>query len=323
MAEKGISPDKLAWHLQRNAAAIEVWRGVTKQQRVNFGNNNEAEIRLQANQGNAGVQTYFVEWVSNQAQPLTTTLTFEARMGNQVVTSDRILFYRFRTVVVVIGGRDQQWTLDRNQAVVAGTGIFRLARDLYEEGYDVHPFAQDEQRRPVWIATPVARAGSGLAYDEVRAAVDLRHVEHVVAMGFSWGGGAVFYLTRRLDRAARGQIQGENIARAFSVPFTAYIDAIQHGERGVFDLRARRWIPPAENRVPPLTQFHVNYYQQADRDWPFEIRGAPVLGANVNRDVNNPILDAQGRVLWHTMIDDSDQVLGAVRQDFQGRAISR
>ncbi|MDW7995170.1 MAG: hypothetical protein RMI91_11000 [Gemmatales bacterium] len=291
MAEKGIPPDKLAWHLQRNAAAIEVWRGVTKQQRVNFGNDNEAEIRLQANQGNAGVQTYFVEWVSNQAQPLTATLTFEARMGNQVVSSDNVTFYRFQSVVIVIGGYTQDNpTLIENDAINDQAGIYRLATWLYRDyGYDVHVFGEHEQNAP---------RGDGTAYETLAHAANHHNQTRAIILGFSFGGGATHNLAHFISQVRQGRVQGQALPNNFFLAFTAYIDAIRH--------RVIRRSPPPEDRRPEGSQYHVAYFQTADNTL-WLIRGAPTANADVNMDVNNPRI--ADRELWHSTIDDSIEVL--------------
>ncbi|MDW7994379.1 MAG: hypothetical protein RMI91_06970 [Gemmatales bacterium] len=300
-------PPGVTYYLRRNAAAIEVWRGVTKQQRVNFGNNeavirweanqenNEVDIRLQANQGNAGVQTYFVEWRESQAGPGTATLTFEARNANGVVSRDSVTFYKFRTTVIVIGGYLQGWTLDPQ--ATNDRGIFLLASHLYaERGYDVHSFAEsDQEARGPGI-------GSGAAYDEAWYAVEHRRVEYVVVMGFSYGGGATYNLVDRLVQAAAQKLVGEEITRAFAIPFTAYIDAIVHGSRP----------PEPVRQAPRMSIFHVNYYQRIDntRFPPFirnGIRGDEVQGSNRNVDVN---AQPWGGNINHTAIDDNLIVLG-------------
>ena len=293
-------PAGIDYYVKRNADVLQVWTGPTKPGNGLFGNNvNEVKIHF----GQGGTTTLWVEWRGDQQQPVNAVLTFEARNANgQVVgQADSLTFYRFQTTVIVIGGRGQQPTLDPEAAARRGHGIFRLARRLYDEGYDVHVFGQHEQS-----SAGGADRARGLAYNTARLAVDRHRVDNIVAMGFSWGGGAVFNLTQRLDDARNGRIANERIARPFQIPFTAYIDAIQHGR-----------VAPAETRLPVNSQHHVNYYQQIDNGIFVTIRGAPVPGAAQNIDVNRPIANEfpPGLRLDHGAIDDNDHVLGLDPQD--------
>jgi hypothetical protein len=297
-------PAGIDYYLKRSAGVLQVWTGPAKPGNGLFGNNvNEVKINF----GQGGTATLWVEWIGDQQQPVNAVLTFEARNANgQVVgQSDSLTFYRFQTTVIVIGGFRQLPTLDARQGARRGHRIFRLARRLYEEGYDVHVFGENDQVSEIGPNT-----GRGRAYDTARFAVDRHHVDNIVAMGFSWGGGAVFNLTQRLDNARNGLIGNERIARPFRIPFTAYIDAIQHGQAG--------FNPPPETCYPIISSHHVNYYQQIDTTYGRfgGIRGAPVEGAATNVDVNDgdnnhaANIFPRGLSLDHGNIDDSDYVLG-------------
>ncbi|MCS7017097.1 MAG: hypothetical protein RMI91_09950 [Gemmatales bacterium] len=125
------------------------------------------------------------EWISGKAQPLTATLTFEARLGNRVVSSDRVTFYRFQAVIVAIGGFTQTPATFEFETIRArGWGIYEIGRELYQtHGFDVHMFAEQEQSHQEQTL------GTGQAYEEVRAAVNLRNVSYLAMLGFSWGAG--------------------------------------------------------------------------------------------------------------------------------------
>jgi hypothetical protein len=263
-----------------------------------FGNNvNEVKINF----GQGGTATLWVEWMGDQQQPVNAVLTFEARNANgQVVgQSDSLTFYRFQTTVIVIGGFTQNPDPRTDQT---GNGLFNFARQrLYaEDGYDVHLFGENEQRRG-------DQAGTGLAYDWALRAVNRHNINNLVVMGFSYGGGATRNLLARIDQDL-GNPQNP-FQRHFVVPFTAYVDAIEHGSRP----------PRAETNLPRRTQFHVNYYQQIDVRF---IRGAPVPGSNVNLDVNVPQINPDQR-LDHGAIDDDrfvqNDLLGHFRRQVNQR----
>ncbi len=209
--------------------------------------------------------------------------------------ADSLTFYRFQTTVIVIGGFQQN--PDPTQQNQQGNGLFNLGRRLYaEDGYDVHLFGEHEQVREG------PNIGTGAAYNWALRAVNQHNITNVVVMGFSWGGGATYNLLDRINRDLNGQLPP--FQNHFVVPFTAYVDAIVHGD-------ARNRAP--EIRLAPLTLFHVNYYQQRTR-FPIPINGAPVPGSNVNRDVNNPQISNQ--VLFHTTIDDDPNVQDEIVRHF-------
>ncbi len=138
-------------------------------------------------------------------------------------------------------------------------------------------------------------------------------------MGFSWGGGATHNLLQRINEDLRNP--QPIFTNAFAVPFTAYVDAIVHGSapRLVFqEGRVTTEPPRAETRLPPLSQFHANYYQVIDQDsapGPTPIRGAPVQGSNIDRDVNAPPPFNPNVQLNHRDVDDDPAVQNALRNN--------
>jgi len=149
-----------------------------------------------------------------------------------------------------------------------------------------------------------ANIGRGAAYNEVINAVNHRRVISLAVYGHSWGGGATYDLINRLTTdAGAGLIQNP-----FDIPYTAYIDAVQHS------LAA---IGAAETRRPPSSQFHVNYYQQIGTPNEFiNIHGNTVQGANFELDVNTTLW---GSLIDHYTIDDDVAELGiAGRNVLQG-----
>ena len=81
------------------------------------------------------------------------------------------------------------------------------------------------------------------------------------------------------------------------MPYTAYIDGIENDSDIDLD---------SERRLPPGTQYHVNYYQRND----FLIRGNSVAGANVDVNVTST---PWGSGLVHTSIDDHVNVRSGVQ----------
>lgn len=247
-------------------ANLKVWTSRTKQQQIFSG------AALTAT-------TVWVEYAgpahASATNPAGLKLTVTDAAGT---ASDKVMFHTFRSVVVAIGGRDQ------NPAHVGdpNLGIFTIATVLYQRGFDVHIYAQDQ----------VAASGAGAPFDEVSSAVKRRNVRNVAIIGYSWGGGATFEL-------ARG-IQGDATLRGrFALRYTAYIDAVTHREIS------------SERRLPPGTSYHDNIYES--RDW--LIRGDSVANAS-NVNVTNT---SWGSGLGHTSIDDHPVVRSIVVSNLTAR----
>jgi hypothetical protein len=247
-------PAGIDYYLKRSAGVLQVWTGPAKPGNGLFGNNvNEVKVNF----GQGGTATLWVEWIGDQQQPVNAVLTFEARNANgQVVgQSDSLTFYRFQTTVIVIGGFGQELRFGDNQGANRGQGIFAVGSEMYREmGYDVLMFAESEQEPG--IGNDSLR-GRGLAYREVVEAISKRQVRHVVAIGFSYGGGAVYNLLWRLQQLYFGNLEpfGENpLGYGYSVPYSAYVDAIVHGSNTA----------QAETRLPVPSNYHVNIYQRID-----------------------------------------------------------
>ena len=212
--------------------------------------------------------TVWVEYISTThttaAAPAGLTLTASDGAGS---VSDQLVFHSFQSVVIAIGGNTQ------NPANVGdpNLGVFTIAANLYQQGYDPHMYAHDQ----------VSSTGAGAAYNEVVSAVKNRNVDYVAIIGYSWGGGATYELAKGLQ--ANTAIQGK-----WTLSYTAYIDGITHG-----------WIS-SETRRPPGSRYHDNIYQR--KDW--LLKGNSVIGA-VNLNVTNT---TWGKNLVHTSIDDNAMV---------------
>ena len=272
------SPTGINYFLRRNNTNVKVWSSRFKGVGATVLNaNDEAQVALDPN------VSYWVEWVNPTFNAADAILTLEARsaQNNAVVgTADSIRVFRFTSVVIAIGGNLQAPTDPLNPQ----QGIFVVGFNLYaNEAYDVYVYAQNAQ-----VAAGADR-GTGAAYSEVVNAVNNRRVTSVSVFGYSWGGGATYNLVDRLVAdAAAGKIQNP-----FSIPYTAYIDAVQHD---FFAFGA------AEIRRPPASQFHVNYFERIGTpDQNLNVMGNSVAGSDFELNVNTA---NWGRAIDHYFIDD-------------------
>ncbi len=216
-------------------------------------------------------------WVESvAAQPGSLQLVARPAGGGDAVAGDVVSFYPFTSIVIALGGENQTPSDPPN----GGHGIFNVARDLYVMGYDVHMYDEDD----------VSSSGAGPAYDELVRAISQRGIGIVSIFGYSHGGGSTHDLAERL--AANAGSVGP-----YTIPYTAYIDAIQNDSD--IDLQAER-------RLPPGTQYHVNYYQQED----LFVRGLDVPGSDVDVNVNTT---PWGAGVEHTGIDDLPNVRNGIR----------
>jgi hypothetical protein len=239
----------LSWNTQ---APLAVWTTATKSAPLS----NPALVR-------AG-QSVWVEYIGQtDASPRTASLTLTVSDLLSSAT-DSVLFHRFQSVVIAIGG----FTHDPRYFGDPSLGTFTMAGKLYDTGYDVHLFAQDQ----------VQSTGKGAAYNEVKSAVLTRNVDYVAIFGFSWGGGATYEL-------AAGLRNTPALAGKYQLKFTAYVDGIQ------------RFTLNSETRLPLGTQFHANYFQRID----WLLKGNSVAGAK-NVNVTQTFW---GKNLNHTTIDDN------------------
>lgn len=214
-------PDSHEWVLRRSNPAIKLWKTPTKGFTELFGDDDTAP---------ADSLAWFIEWVNPNTNTATLELGVREVGGAEVCVVDTIALYRFTSIVIALGGRDQVPADPPNEPTNHGT--FVLAIDLYQQGYDVYMFNEQV----------VEDDGTGPPYDEIVDAVQKRQVQSVGMYGYSWGGGAIYKLANGLTTPA-------------IVPnFACYIDAVTNDGFG------------AENRRPPAVMYHLNMYQQAN--WP-------------------------------------------------------
>ncbi len=242
--DPGPAAPGLKYVLKRTAANIRVWTTQNKTGPL-LDANDETNLTF-----STPTMTVWLENPSGGAADL----EFQAKTDSgTVVSSDKVHFYAFTSIVIALGGRNQV----PNDPPDPREGMFFVAVDLYNEGYDVHMY--DEE-------TVDSNNGGGPAFEEVRSAVQERDVTQVAIFGYSYGGGATYNLSNRLI--------GDGIVGAIS--YTAYCDAVTPPEPSIAQ----------ENRRPVGSSFHVNYYQENGL---FELGGGPTVpAADIDDDVQNP-----------------------------------
>jgi cysteine-rich repeat protein len=240
------APAGYQYVLSRSNAGIRVWSGSQKAFPA-LDNNDDIILSF-----TGAPLTFWVEGFGGFAD---TMLRLEARRTTTgvAVASDEVRFVPFTSIVVALGGENQ--TPDDPPS--SNDGMFNIAKTLYGMGYDVHMYDEDD----------VSSSGSGPVYNEVVRAVQGRGIGIVAVFGYSHGGGSTHDLANRLDDN-RGSIG------TFSIDYTAYVDGIRNSSD--IDITS-------EDRLPPSTAYHVNYYQRED----LFIRGDSVSGANVNVNVGD------------------------------------
>ena len=189
------------------------------------------------------------------------------------ICKKKIHFYAFTSIVVAFGGRDQPPADPPDP----NFGAFHIATNLYTHGYDVHMYNGSGNDRAV-------------AQAEADSAIDHRNVSQVAIFGYSWGGDMTFDVAMCLSARS-------DIGTSFNIKYTAYIDAVNEP-----------WQPtdPAQDQLPPNTQYHVNYYQTTPAPL-WNSHGDFVTGANENHDLTGTL---QG--IPHYTIDDQPNVRNGI-----------
>lgn len=143
-----------------------------------------------------------------------------------------------------------------------------------------------------------------LVYDEIVRAVMTRGVTHVVIIGYSHGGGAVYQLSDRIGRNYNpfGAPELTDITTLFDI-MTVYIDAVTQSFTG------------AENRRPPASDYHMNLYQRH-----VGFRGGPIDDPRPGDfEVNVNEQPLWGTDLTHYTIDDHPNVYEFIRTALDNR----
>ena len=269
--------------LRRSSSSLRVWTTRTRNAgtELTFSGDRSEAISLPP----AGA-TVWVEWQGAHG-----TARLDLRPAGSLGTRgalDRLRFHTFRSIVLSLGGEDQVPSVP----VDPNHGAFVFGVDLYERGYDVHLYDEDN----------VSSSGSGAVYTEVVNALQQRGVTEVVSFGYSHGGGSTWDLVDRLD-ANRASLP------TFSVPYTGYQDGVENDSDIDLD---------QERKFPPSSAFHVNHYQRGSFS-DFFLDGGPVSGAFPVTDGLDVETTPWGAGATHFLVDDYAEVLGTMRDFFLPR----
>jgi len=244
--------------------------------------------------------TLWAEYTKFGNAPCTFTLAVIDRKTNRELFTEEMVFKPFNSVVIVtLGNRQNPADPIANPTHALG----QWAIDLYREGiYDVHLYSN----RAVAGSNSGGNMGSGTAYNEIVSAINDRGVTNVALVGYSYGGGAVYGLSRRLNRNTLPEDDPQrltDITKSFALPFAGYIDAIQN----------RSWGAYAQNQAPHNATKFYNRFQTNDRDhytdYSFPIFGQAFGEAyNTNQNCNaESVADPETgimRLVDHYIIDE-------------------
>ena len=146
--------------------------------------------------------------------------------------------------------------------------------------------------------------GAGITYNEVVSAVQHRNVNQVTIYGYSHGGGSTFVLANLLNNN-RGAIG------AFTIPFTAYIDAVEDDDL---------WDSQQEHRRPPSSGFHITYYQEGHiADGDYGLDGGPMIPPMPPGEGFEDNVDQPTPTETHGTIDDEPAILNDIETGLTSR----
>ncbi|MEO2169018.1 MAG: hypothetical protein ABGY42_13030 [bacterium] len=233
--------------LARSGSSLRLWSSATKETGVLVVDDTTTLSTT------ASETTLFAELVDMNMTDLTLSVV-DTASGN-TLASDVLRFQPFTSLVV---GLDGEFLVPSDPAGGLNAGIADMSIALQKLGYDAHMYAENV----------VDATGAGELYYEIISAVQERGVTQIAFIGFSHGGGSIYDVLAKLDADGIG---------GFTVPFTAYIDGISN---------ATDFTTLAEDRLPPGSAYHVNFYQ-TNFFTPLWIWGTSIPGSVVDVNVNN------------------------------------
>ncbi len=277
----GAGLEGVKYRLIRSDTKIQVWAGENKTGPILTDNGSQTgELSPESD------REMWVEWTDKGDGFTDLSLVVVDERHDRVVdraSEETLRFSPFNSLVIVFGGRSQQ-PADPVQHPGA-EGMFQTAIDLYREGYDVRMYNEK---------TGADGDGNGLAYNEIRDAVNMRGVTHLAVLGYSHGGGSTYDLSQALFENSTGE--RSDIVRDFSLDFTAYVDAVKDSDRGA-DIQ---FVP--EDRRPINTGYHLNQYQRTGF-----LHGTL---SNADRELDRTPLGVD-----HLTIDDHPSVLEEMKRE--------
>jgi hypothetical protein len=239
----------------------------------------------------------FVEWaILDHGTDILSLLN-----GTTFAVLDSVRFHTFRSMVAVFGGRGQNPRDTNNDGLIGDPvggfpfgnreGIFEVAQNLYDTGWDVMAFEVPDAEPPIDEVI-------GVAYTEIVNALSYRLVGDPITygggvsiMGYSWGGSATRALIERLW-----------FEFDYFTVYGVYLDAVVYG--GVLP----------ENTWPEMTFLLLNIYQENVPLGGEPIDENDVPPGSMLDDVNTTIAPGFPDNLNHFSIDDNQQVQQYIRQ---------
>jgi hypothetical protein len=223
--------------------------------------------------------TVFVEWITegHGTEPL------QLVNATTLALLDTIRFHTFHSAVIALGGEFQTPT---PELPPNNHGIFKAGIELYNQGYDVRIYDEDD----------VDADGSGVVFDEIRNSINNQFYTEVAMFGYSHGGGSVYDLSVKLMDESTPPFG--TIIQPFTITMTSYIDAIETS------------VTLAENQRPELSEYHLNQFQQNTG-----INGGFLNGTHTTdlQELDDEV-NYTGLELVHKTIDDDFGVLFLVGQ---------
>jgi hypothetical protein len=240
-----VDPPGAPLALRRSAVTLAVWTTRDKQPgtEIAFVVDKSDALPIGPSQDQLIV---WVEWAS--ATHGVAELHVEPLVAS--VPKDTLVLHTFHTIVVALGGENQI----PSDPPDPESGTFVVAQELYQQGFDVHMFDEDN----------VGADGSGIVFDEIANAIQNRGVDDVAIFGYSHGGGSTYDLADLLDisRPTLG---------VFEIQFTSYVDAVSNDS----DIDMGQ-----ELRRPPSSAYHLNHYQHGVFFEDLGLDGGPVPDSN-------------------------------------------
>lgn len=254
-----IPPNEIVYTLKRNNQNIKVWGDPYKLFPI-LDNNNQKDLDFSSN-----VEDIYIENVV----PGNSNLEFLAIQNNSILSSDMIVFSTLNSMIIVLGGDDQE----PQNFTDPNFGAFQIGLNLYLSGYDVYIYNENQ--------VPVFWPQFGQTINDIINGINNRDIFRLGVFGYSYGGGATYRLCEYLNN-------NMSAIGYFEIDCTGYIDAFQS-----------MTVVTAEERLPPGSNFHVNYYQTDD----ILLRGVHVPGADINEKIIN---------VNHLTIDDNSIVRNGI-----------
>lgn len=277
-----VDPPGAQLALRRSDAVLEVWTTRDKQPgtEIVFVDDKSDALPLGPSQDQLIV---WIEWAS--ATPGVAELHVEPLMTG--VPKDTLVLHTFHTIVAALGGENQV----PSDPPDPESGTFVVAQGLYQQGYDVHMFDEDN----------VGADGSGIVFDEIANAIQNRGVDEVAIFGYSHGGGSTYDLADLLDIS-------RPVLGVFEIQFTSYVDSVSNNS----DIDMGQ-----ELRRPPSSAYHLNHYQHGVFLEDLGLDGGPVPDSNPPPTGLDVETTPWGADCTHFEVDDFLQVLDLIEASLQ------